>query len=81
MSRNLNWDRDRTRQQTWDALRRRSERPIESTVPDQPATERQADSIRRLCDETGAAMPDTSQMTTRGAHWTIQNLKTRAGQR
>lgn len=74
----LDWDRDKTRHQRWDATKRLATKPIESTVTERPATPKQLQKIRELCDQIGATMPDTTQMTTRGAHWTIKNLQARA---
>jgi hypothetical protein len=74
MSKGLDWEHANGREQRkrlFDAP------PIESTVEPNPATSRQLDLIRKLCDDLGATLPILDGMTTRGAHWTIKNLEAR----
>lgn len=76
MSRHLDWEGAKQRESVSQPPPRKH---IESTVPERPATERQLETIRRLCVQTGATPPDSDTLTSRGAHWAIKNLKARAG--
>jgi hypothetical protein len=74
----LNWEHAARRESVQQPPPRK---PIESTVPERPVTERQAAIIRELCDLTGATSPDLDTLSSRGAHWVIKNLQARLARR